>query len=55
MLVIDRGDYAIVRPIPEDPVATLHGAHSGAGPVTEEVRDAERDGEASIEQHRSKQ
>jgi hypothetical protein len=25
VLVIDRGDYAIVRPIPEDVVAALQG------------------------------
>lgn len=53
MLVIDRGDYAIVRPIPEDPIATLHGAYSGSGPVTEQVRDAERDADAAREQRRA--
>ena len=53
MLVIDRGDYAIVRPIPEDPVATLHGAHSGAGPTTQDAREAERDADAAIERHRA--
>lgn len=53
MLVIDRGDYAIVRPVPEDPIATLHGAHSeSSGPAAEEVRDADREGEATIEQRR---
>ena len=43
VLVIDRGDYAIVRPIPDDPVAALRGAHAGPGPTTEVVRAAERD------------
>jgi len=42
VLVIDRGDYAIVRPIPADPVGTLRGAHAGAGPSTEQARAADR-------------
>jgi len=46
VLVIDRGDYAIVRPIPDDPVAALQGAHRGPGPPTEAVRAAERAAEA---------
>lgn len=42
VLVIDRGDYAIVRPIPDDPVARLQGAHAGPGPSLDEARAAER-------------
>lgn len=42
VLVIDRGDYAIVRPIPADPVTTLRGAHAGPGPSSEQARAAER-------------
>ena len=42
VLVIDRGDYAIVRPIPEDTVAALRGTHAGPGPSTEQARAAER-------------
>ena len=42
VLVIDRGDYAIVRPIPADTVAALQGAHAGPGPSTGEVRASER-------------
>lgn len=41
-MVIDKGDYAIVRPIPDDPIAALLGAHRGDGPVSESVRAAER-------------
>jgi AbrB family looped-hinge helix DNA binding protein len=55
MLVIDRGDYAIVRPIPEDPIEALHGAHSGSGPAAEEVRDADRETDRAIEQRRTAQ
>ncbi|MGH3505058.1 MAG: AbrB/MazE/SpoVT family DNA-binding domain-containing protein [Nocardioidaceae bacterium] len=53
VLVIDRGDYAIVRPIPADPLATLRGAHAGPGPTTEQVRAAEREAEAEREQRGS--
>ncbi|MGH3995977.1 MAG: hypothetical protein ACRDTJ_00760 [Pseudonocardiaceae bacterium] len=45
VLVIDRGDYAIVRPIPADPLATLRGAHAGPGPTTDQARAAERTAE----------
>lgn len=46
VLVIDRGDYAIVRPIPADPLASLRGAHAGPGPSLERARAAERAAEA---------
>jgi bifunctional DNA-binding transcriptional regulator/antitoxin component of YhaV-PrlF toxin-antitoxin module len=52
VLVIDRGDYAIVRPIPADPVAVLQGAHAGPGPSTETVRASERAGDAARESQR---
>jgi bifunctional DNA-binding transcriptional regulator/antitoxin component of YhaV-PrlF toxin-antitoxin module len=47
VLVIDKGDYAIVRPIPEDTIASLRGAHSGPGPTSEKARKAERESEAN--------
>jgi bifunctional DNA-binding transcriptional regulator/antitoxin component of YhaV-PrlF toxin-antitoxin module len=50
VLVIDRGDYAIVRPVPADPLAKLRGAHAGPGPTTERARAAERITEAEREQ-----
>ena len=43
VLVIDRGSYAIVRPIPGDVVAELQGAHAGPGPTSEQARAAERE------------
>jgi bifunctional DNA-binding transcriptional regulator/antitoxin component of YhaV-PrlF toxin-antitoxin module len=52
VLVIDRGDYAIVRPIPDDPVTALEGAHAGPGMTTENARAAERDAEQAAEQRR---
>ncbi len=45
VLVIDRGDYAIVRPIPLDTIAALRGAYAGPGPVSELARKAERESE----------
>ncbi|MGH3695613.1 MAG: hypothetical protein ACRDRX_16770 [Pseudonocardiaceae bacterium] len=47
--VIDKGDYAIVRPIPDDPVAALHSSHTDAGPTSELVRAAERTVDAAYE------
>jgi bifunctional DNA-binding transcriptional regulator/antitoxin component of YhaV-PrlF toxin-antitoxin module len=52
VLVIDRGDYAIVRPVPADPVATLRGAHAGPGPASERVRANERAAEEARESGR---
>jgi len=42
VLVIDRGDYAIVRPVPEDTVRALRGAHTGPGRTSDEARATER-------------
>jgi AbrB family looped-hinge helix DNA binding protein len=53
VLVIDRGDYAIVRPIPDDPVTSLQGAHPGPGITSDEARAAEREAEAATEQRRA--
>lgn len=54
VLVIDHGDYAIVRPIPDDPVTTLEGAHAGPGITGDQARAAERDAEAVAEQRRAR-
>ena len=42
VLVIDKGSYAIVRPVPDDPIGALKGVHSGFGPTTDEARAAAR-------------
>lgn len=52
VLIIDRGDYAIVRPIPDDIVTALHGRHAGPGPTAEQARAAERAAELEREQRR---
>ena len=49
VLVVDRGDYAIVRPIPGDPVTALRGAHAGPGPSSDQARAAERVGDQERE------
>jgi bifunctional DNA-binding transcriptional regulator/antitoxin component of YhaV-PrlF toxin-antitoxin module len=45
VLVIDRGSYAIVRPVPEDVPTALRGAHAGPGPTSEQARAADRAGD----------
>ncbi len=50
VLVIDRGDYAIVRPIPTDPLASLRGSHAGPGPGLEQARATERTTEREREE-----
>jgi bifunctional DNA-binding transcriptional regulator/antitoxin component of YhaV-PrlF toxin-antitoxin module len=52
VLVIDKGAYAIVRPMPADPVAALLGAHRGDGPTSDDARAAEREREAEREADR---
>ena len=42
VLVIDRGDYAIVRPIPADIPTALRGSLAGPGPTSDEARAEER-------------
>lgn len=46
VLIIDRGDYAIVRPVPDDPITALRGAYATPGPATEEARASDRAAEA---------
>ena len=42
VLVVDRGDYAIVRPMPDDIVDFLRGSVSASGGSLEGIRLAER-------------
>ena len=46
VLVIDRGDYAIVRPIPADIPTALKGSLAGPGPSSDDVRAEERAADA---------
>ncbi len=49
VLIVDRGGYAIVRPIPADLVGELQGSHAGPGPNTDEARAAEREAQHARE------
>ena len=53
VLVVDRGDYAIVRPIPEDIVGHLKGSYAGSVEPVEELRAIERAAEAAGEHRRT--
>ena len=52
VLIIDRGDYAIVRPVPDDPIEELRGAYAGPGPATDAARADDRAGEAIADDRR---
>jgi hypothetical protein len=49
VLVIDRGDQVIIRPIPEDPIGAVIGKYAHRLPPTEEIRRAAREEEARAE------
>jgi bifunctional DNA-binding transcriptional regulator/antitoxin component of YhaV-PrlF toxin-antitoxin module len=52
VLVIDKGNYAIVRPLPDDPVAAVMGSHAVPGPSAEDARSRTRDEDAEREDGR---
>ncbi len=52
VVIVDEGDYVIVRPIPNDILGSLVGAHAGPGPSSDEVRRMERLADAEREQRR---
>jgi hypothetical protein len=52
MLIIDRGDYAIIRPVPNDPIMALRGAYATPGPTAEDARAVNRAAEAATEERR---
>ena len=49
VLVVDRGDYAIVRPLPEDIVGFLRGSVPASGRTLEDIRADERAADARRE------
>jgi AbrB family looped-hinge helix DNA binding protein len=55
VLIIDRGDYAIVRPVPDDPIGALRGAYATPGPATDAVRASDRAAEAASDNRRQDQ
>jgi AbrB family looped-hinge helix DNA binding protein len=55
VLIIDRGDYAIVRPIPDDPIEALRGAYAAPGPAADVARATDRAAEAASDDRRQDQ
>lgn len=53
VLVVDRGDYAIIRPVPDDPVEALLGAYATPGPTTESARADDRAAETARDDRRA--
>jgi AbrB family looped-hinge helix DNA binding protein len=52
VLIIDRGDYAIIRPVPDDPVETLRGGYAASGPTADSARAANRAAETASDDRR---
>lgn len=46
VVIVDEGDYVIVRPVPADILGSLQGSYAGPGPSSERVRADERAADA---------
>lgn len=38
VLVVDLGDFVVMRPADDDPVTAMRGKYAGAGPSSDELR-----------------
>jgi len=54
VIVEDRGDALVLRPLPADPIGAAIGSLAGAGLTTDEMRAALRREDADIERRRPK-
>ena len=52
VLVEDRGDSLLVRPLPDDPIGAAMGSLAGPGPTGDEARAMLRDEDAGDEDRR---
>lgn len=52
VLVVDMGDYLIMRPYPDDPIRALRGKYKGRGPTADEWHRANREEEREIEERK---
>lgn len=52
LLVEDRGDTIVLRPIPDDPIGAAIGALGGPGPDSDTLRARVRDEEALADERR---
>lgn len=50
VLFLDKGDHAVVVPVPDDPIGALYGKYAGLGPTTDEIRAEEQAAEAEREE-----
>lgn len=46
--IVDRGDLAVVRAVPDDPVAYFRGRYAGRGPNSSELRRQEQEAEEAL-------
>lgn len=54
VVVVDMGDYVVVRPVSDDPIRELRGVLRGRGPSTDEMRRMDREEEAEREDARNR-
>lgn len=52
VLFIDRGDHAVILPMPDDPIRSLRGKYAGPGPTSDEMRAQFREEETAAEDRR---
>ena len=48
----ERGDSLVVRPLPDDPIAAALGSLAGPGPTTDEIRQQLRAEELEAYEHK---
>jgi AbrB family looped-hinge helix DNA binding protein len=53
VIVEDRGDILVLRPLPPDPIGAAMGSLAGPGPTTDEMRATLRAEEADADGRRS--
>lgn len=52
VVVVDLGDYLVMRPTSTDPVGAVVGKYAGRGPSADAARRRERDADADRDRHR---
>lgn len=52
--IVDRGDLAVVRAVPDDPVNYFRGRFASSGPNTDQLRDRERQAERQHEREKER-
>ncbi|MBX3030338.1 MAG: AbrB/MazE/SpoVT family DNA-binding domain-containing protein [Chloroflexi bacterium] len=52
VIVEDRGDSLVVRPLPDDPIEAAMGSLAGPGPTSDEMRRQYREEEIEAEERK---